>query len=132
MVLAGWTIFSSAGTTVISQQTGSFQPMQDVLQNGESRGRFGAEDSDPVLKAKRFRLLNIERQKQLVADTAKLLRLTGELNAEIAAENTGALTAIQLHKLGEIEKLAHSVKEKMIIAAGDPPHFQTPISPIYR
>jgi len=76
---------------------------------------------------KRLLALNIERQKQMVADANKLLRLTKELNEEVAASNTGTFTAEQLRKVAEIEKLARSVKERMIAGSAQPqPAFPAP------
>ena len=81
---------------------------------------------------KRLLALNVERQKQIVAETTKLLRLARELNEEVAASNTGRLTPAQLHKVAEIEKLARSVKERMVAGglqpepAIPPPGFNFP------
>lgn len=80
---------------------------------GTSPSPFGDTDRDPFQDEKRLRALNTARQKAMVSDTEKLLRLTTELNAEIAAGNDGTLTVAQMRKLAEIEKLARSVKEKM-------------------
>ena len=77
-------------------------------------------DFHGILVEKRLRALNIERQKQLVADTNKLLKLAKELNEEVAASNTGTLTPEQLRKVAEIEKLARSVKERMADEALQP------------
>jgi len=71
------------------------------------------DEYDPVVRERRLNALNIERQKAMVSDTNKLLKLARELNTEIAANNTGALTEEQLHKIAEIEKLAKNVKERM-------------------
>jgi hypothetical protein len=49
-----------------------------------------------------LRALNDARQKSMVADAARLLKLAG-----------GTLTPAELRKVAEIEKLAHNVKEKM-------------------
>ncbi len=57
--------------------------------------------------------LNVERQKQMVSDANKLLKLARELNDEVATANTGTFTPDQLHKIAEIEKLARSVRERM-------------------
>ena len=67
-----------------------------------------------------MRALNVERQKQMVADTNKLLKLAKELNDEVAAANTGSFTPDQLRKIGEIEKLAHSVRERMAAGSAMP------------
>jgi hypothetical protein len=69
--------------------------------------------ADDFWEAKRQRQLNVLRQKQLIANTDKLLRMVGELKAEIAADHASALTPDQLRRLAEIEKLARSVREGM-------------------
>ncbi len=80
---------------------------------------------------KRLRALNADRQKSLVSDTNKLLVLVNELNAEIARSKADALTAEQLRKVAEIEKLARNVREKMSLSVKGPPSndrdlFRTP------
>jgi hypothetical protein len=89
-------------------------------------------DTDPVEEEKRLRMLNVDRQKALVADTAKLLKLAGELNAEIQSANAGSLTPAQLHKVAQIEKLAHSVKEKMSTSVRETPLLRQPAIPLTR
>jgi hypothetical protein len=83
---------------------------------------------DTVMAEKRLRTLNIERQKKMVADTDRLLKLAQELNEAVAASNTGTLTPEQLHKIAEIEKLARSVKERMTANSVQPqqPGFTPP------
>ncbi|MGH9500463.1 MAG: hypothetical protein ACRD3L_15080 [Terriglobales bacterium] len=56
---------------------------------------------------------NQERQAQLRRDTERLYRLSTELKQYVdkSSENTLSLEVIK--KAEEIEKLAHSVKEKM-------------------
>ena len=73
---------------------------------------------------KMLRSQNAERQKSLVSDTNKLLRLTNELNAEIARTAPDALNDDELRKLAEIEKLAHNVKEKMSTSVRGTPAFR--------
>jgi hypothetical protein len=79
-----------------------------------------ADGSNPVEAEKRQRLINDERQKSLVADTNRLLALATELRKQIAKSNTGELTPEQLRKVAEIEKLAHSVKDKMSMSLRGP------------
>jgi hypothetical protein len=78
------------------------------------------DDADPVMVARRSLALNIQRQKQMVADTDKLLKLARELNAEVAAQNSTSLTLDELHKVAEIEKLARNVRERMTDGTGQP------------
>ncbi|MGD0940750.1 MAG: hypothetical protein ABR905_13680 [Terracidiphilus sp.] len=87
----------------------------DAPQAGRQRGGLfgGMDDTDPVAQEKRLRTLNAERQKSLVSDTNKLLKLARELDEEIKRTNPSSLDQIQMTKVAEIEKLAHQVKEKM-------------------
>jgi hypothetical protein len=56
---------------------------------------------------------NDERQRRIVIDTQKLLALTAQLKAEVAASGAETMTPEMLKQMDEIEKLAKSVKEKM-------------------
>jgi hypothetical protein len=88
-----------------------------------------SDNYDPTMMERRLNALNRERQKEMISDTNKLLKLTVELNDEIAANNTGTLTWDQLHKMAEIEKLARNVKEKMADGVGQiGPTPEAPIS----
>jgi hypothetical protein len=57
--------------------------------------------------------MNDERQKKLVADTEKLLVLAAELKTDVDKSTKDTLSIDVIKKADEIEKLAHSVKEKM-------------------
>jgi hypothetical protein len=59
------------------------------------------------------RLRNIERQKQLVLDTQKLVALTNQLKADVDKSNKDTLSLDVIRKADEIEKLAHAIKDKM-------------------
>ncbi|MGA9585322.1 MAG: hypothetical protein WBQ95_08350 [Terracidiphilus sp.] len=86
-------------------------------------------DTDPVFAEKRLRALNASRQKSLVSDADKLLKLARQLDEEIASNSTDDLTPEELHKVTEIEKLAHNVKEKMAQSFGGGPEVrQAPVS----
>jgi len=52
-------------------------------------------------------------QAKLLADTAKLVKLTQELKAEIAKGNKDTLSLAVIKKSEEVEKLAKSLKERM-------------------
>lgn len=88
----------------------------------------GFNDADPTVMARRMWVLNMERQKSIVSDTDRLLKLARELNSEIDKSNPEALTPVQLRKIGEIEKLARNVKQKMSISFAGGPTFQEPAS----
>jgi hypothetical protein len=112
--LFSWAQYSPGG--------GGIQP------NSRSQwGLNGGIETDPSFIAKRQEALNVDRQKSIVSDTNKLLMLARQLDAEIASNPTDRLTSEELHKIGEIEKLARSVKAKMAQSfAGGPQFQQTP------
>jgi nitric oxide reductase activation protein len=56
---------------------------------------------------------NSERQAALKNDTEKLLKLAVELKASVDKSNENLLSMDVVKKAEEIEKLAHSVKDKM-------------------
>jgi hypothetical protein len=56
---------------------------------------------------------NRERQVQLQRDTDNLLKLANELKQYVDKSNENTLSLNVVKKAEEIEKLAHSVKEKM-------------------
>jgi hypothetical protein len=63
--------------------------------------------------AKLAKARNLDRQKQLVADTDKLLALAKELKEQVDKSNADMLSVDVVKKAGEIEKLAKSVKDRM-------------------
>lgn len=87
------------------------------------------DEMDPQLAHRQLRALNAERQKELVKDTAKLLKLAQALNAQTQAENAETLTEAQWNEIARIEKLAHSVKERMVETYGGVPVFRPPMVP---
>jgi hypothetical protein len=96
-------------------------PVQDQV-NQRPRSPFGdMGNDDPILAEKRLRALNEERQKNIVSDAAKLLKMATELNSEVKSGDPASITLEQLREISEIEKLAHSVKEKMSFAVGGGP-----------
>ena len=108
-----------AGRSQVGSGAGMGQP--SVRQQFPGRQDMSSpDDYETVMAEKRLRALNAERQKQMVADAEKLLKLARELNDEVAASNSGTLTPEQLHKIAEIEKLARSVKERMVAGVLQP------------
>ena len=90
-----------------------FSTRQDI-------GTMTSDDYDPMMTERRLRALNAERQKEMVADANKLLKLARELNAQVAMQKPESLTPEQLHKIAEIEKLARNVRQRMSAAVGEP------------
>jgi hypothetical protein len=88
---------------------------------GQGVGDMNSDDPD---QARRIRMLNGERQKSLVADTVKLLKLANELNVVMAKEDASGPTQAELRKVADIEKLAHNVSEKMKITVIGTPIYR--------
>ena len=74
-------------------------------------------DLDPMTDSHRLEqqeeARSAERQKRLVADTDKLLALATDLKQQVDKTNKNILSVDVIKKADEIEKLAHSVKERM-------------------
>ncbi|HEX4577743.1 MAG TPA: hypothetical protein VH117_10355 [Edaphobacter sp.] len=68
---------------------------------------------DPHRAEQQARMQNNDRQKRLVADTDKLLVLATDLKAQVDKSTKDTLSVDVIKKADEIEKLAHSVKERM-------------------
>jgi hypothetical protein len=74
--------------------------------------------NDQQSKKDSFEAANAQRKKEINADSAKLLKLATELKAEVEKTNKDTLSIGVIRKADEIEKLAHSVKEKMQLTVG--------------
>ncbi len=100
---------------------GQMSPPQQPQMPGQSPGvpplggRHAAEPEPPPpgVEERAAVARNNERQKKLVADTDKLLALATELKAQVGKTNKDVLSVDVIKKADEIEKLAHSVKERM-------------------
>ena len=65
-----------------------------------------------------FDAANAERKKQIADDSAKLLKLATDLKSEVEKTTKDTLSLNVIRKAEEIEKLAHDVKEKMMVTVG--------------
>jgi hypothetical protein len=68
---------------------------------------------NPQMEHDQAKLRNLERQKQLVADTQKLVALANQLQMDVGKSNKDMLSMDVVRKAEEIEKLAHTVRDKM-------------------
>lgn len=83
----------------------------DASQQGTER-RPGDHTLDDLMRENE-RKLNKQRQKDLQRDTDKLLQLATELKKYVDKSNENVLSLDVMRKAEEIEKLAHSVQNKM-------------------
>jgi hypothetical protein len=90
-------------------------------------------DSDnPIGEQRRLRMLNVERQKSMVKDADKLLKLARELDEEVNRPTNATYDQAEYSKVAEIEKLAHKVKDKMSSPVQAPRNFPEFNSPSFR
>lgn len=82
---------------------------------------------DPADQQKRLRAMNAARQKSILEDTAKLVKLAAELKAEADSAKPDDTLPQQMRQWAQIEKLAHGIKDKMSYATQAPPVY-TPYS----
>jgi DNA topoisomerase VI subunit B len=68
---------------------------------------------------KRLEMLNVLRQKEMTSDTAKLVALANEVKTETEKNGKDTLSVLELRKVEQIEKLAHTVREKMKASVGN-------------
>jgi hypothetical protein len=76
----------------------------------------GPADQDPSLHRMTEKMSlarNVQRQQEIVADTAHLLQLAQKLNDDVSKSDQNTLSLSVVKDADEIEKLAKSVKEKM-------------------
>jgi hypothetical protein len=76
-------------------------------------GPGDANEGEQRLAREMAKKANQERQAALKADTDKLVKLAGELKEYVDKSNENMLSLDVVRKAEEIEKLAHSVREKM-------------------
>jgi len=104
-------------TTVLAAQSSVQSPMQSPIQLPRIGPGINSDDRDNEQRAKLEKELaknaNRDRQAQLQRDTNNLLKLANELKQYVDKSNENTLSMDVVKKAEEIEKLAHSVKEKM-------------------
>jgi hypothetical protein len=107
-------LIASAATAAVAQSSAMPGPVGDASVSGHG----GQQDSDSISSSPRLMesleaRRNVDRQKQLEADTEKLFLLAQQLKDEVAKSNKDELSIAVVKKSEEIEKLARSVKDKM-------------------
>jgi len=69
--------------------------------------------ADAQAQATQAKQLRVQRQKQLMQDSDKLVKLSVEIRKQINDSAPGTLSADTFRKLAEIEKLAQSLRKQM-------------------
>jgi hypothetical protein len=100
----------SLGSPCVLAQNPKFPPMPEPSQTQPPSPEDQAKSK---LERDMAKKANQERQAALRRDTEKLLKLATELKDYVDKTNENVLSFDVVKKAEEIEKLAHSVKEKM-------------------
>ncbi len=107
-MVAAFAVVFMAGPAAVTQTNPLHLPNPPVAEHDgpadEQRRRM---ERDMAKRA------NLERQANLKRDTEKLLKLATELKESVDKSTEGTLSLDVVKRAEEIEKLAHSVKEKM-------------------
>jgi hypothetical protein len=108
-------LMGASGTLIGGQMSQSFpMPQQPSPMRPPGTPPLGGpEPVSPQVQEQQDRSRNSDRQRRLVADTEKLLALATELKQDVSKTNKDVLSMDVIKKADEIEKLAHSVKERM-------------------
>jgi hypothetical protein len=83
------------------------------LRPGVASNPADRDSIDAYQSAEQAKLQKDDRQKQLEADTDKLLALATDLKAQVDKSTKDTLSVDVIKKADEIEKLAHSMKERI-------------------
>jgi nitric oxide reductase activation protein len=102
-----------SGGQTFPQVPGSKQGQQMPGMPGRNGNPAEPDPIDPHRAEQQEKLRNNDRQKRLVADTEKLLVLATDLKTQVDKSTKDTLSVDVIKKADEIEKLAHSVKERM-------------------
>ena len=94
-------------------------PMNPLANRTADPNRILEDSIELQINRKLLKQMNVQRQKEMTADTAKLLALANELKAELDKSSTDELPMDVLRKAEQIEKLAHGVQEKMKSSIGN-------------
>jgi hypothetical protein len=103
-----------AGVGVSHAQFGAQQTVPHTPNVPPGMDKNGDDTTPPASVLERQELARqTDRQKRLISDTDKLLELATQLKADVNKTNKDTLSIEVIKKAEEIEKLAHSVKERM-------------------
>lgn len=110
VALSMFTLLGGVGAT---QNASSPDPFKNPGADPHSGNARDHGEIPPDVQEKQSNLRNDERQRRLTSDTDKLLALATQLHADVAKTDKHMLSIDVIRRADEIEKLAHSVKERM-------------------
>ena len=106
--VVGALLITACPLEVSGWQTQHTEPLSDPA--ADANRRVVVDDSAEVRQAE---MLRVQRQKQLISDSDKLLKLATDLKQQIDSTPAETLSADSVKKAAEIEKLAHSLRQRL-------------------
>jgi len=100
------TVAAQIQQTPPSPQNHPLTPLDDPGSSMDAAAKERMEEQRAKLQAD-------DRQKHLLADTARLVELSNQLQAEVNKSTKYEVSLTAMSKAEEIEKLAHSVRERI-------------------
>jgi hypothetical protein len=97
----------------------SWPPISPLVNRHPDANRLLADFMQLQDSQKHIAELNLARQKEMTADTAKLLTLANELKADTEKASNDSLPMDEVRKAEQIAKLAHAVHEKMRMSVSE-------------
>jgi hypothetical protein len=89
----------------------------DAVSIPDKNDQMRMQQAQQERKQTNYAAANLERKRQIAADTAKLVELSNELKEEVDKADKDTLSIGVIRKAEMIEKLAKGVKEKMKLTA---------------
>jgi hypothetical protein len=106
--LVGALLITACSLGVSGGQTQHTEPLSNPA--ADSDRQVIVDNSAEVRQAQ---LLRVQRQKQLISDSDKLLKLATDLKQQIDNTPAETLSTDSVKKAAEIEKLAHSLRQRL-------------------
>ena len=122
LIVLAWAVCSVAFSQAVPQAQVSQPAPKHTLLDPVANRTPDANDimllREQQAKRKNFDAANLERKRQLNADSALLLKLVNELNREIGKTTNQPISLELMRKIEDIERLAHNVQQKMKLTVG--------------
>ena len=99
----------------------NLSPKSNNLADADKRMQMGDQQPGKQQPGKQNEAAPADRKKQIAEDSAKLLKLATDLKTEVDKTTLDTLSLTVIRKADEIEKLAHSIREKMKTTVGPAP-----------
>jgi hypothetical protein len=109
-----------ASPSLAAAQINPCKPIHDpsITTPPDKNAQMEMQQQQASQQQQNYAAANAERKKQISNDSAQLLKLATELKNEVDKTTKDTLSLNVIRKADEIERLAHSVKEKMKLTAG--------------